>query len=75
MIFQSGAHQRKIIKYAKKLAKNEEKPCSTCLKLHMPELSHFRGRGKSCAKLITEENWCEILHFKKSQIWPICGNF
>ena len=41
----------------------------------MPELSHFRGRGKSCVKLISAENWCEISHLKKSQIWPICGNF
>ena len=45
------------------------------LALHMPELSHFRGRGKSCAKLISKENWCEISHLKKSKIWPICGNF
>ena len=44
--------------------------------IHMPELSHFRGRGKSCAKLIFAEN-CEIskigqfVAILKSQI----GNF
>ena len=41
----------------------------------MPVLSHFCGRGKSCAKLISAENWREISHLKKFQIWPICGNF
>ena len=42
MIFQSGAQERLSAKslknhqiWQKKIAKNEEKPCSTCLKPHL----------------------------------------
>ena len=46
--------------------------CILCV--HMPELSHFRGSGKSCAKLFSAENSSEISHHSKMPInWGFFG--
>ena len=39
--------------------------------LHMPQLSHFRGSGKSRAEFISAENLGKISHFENYGIFGI----